>query len=304
MCVGPVVEDVAEDIDVRFDGLRPEEIVRHETDAARHVWGHVVLGSADHIGKVLHGKGQMGVHLGEGDADVASRAADVDDGPCAAAANNERPGIVLGQEAGGEAEAIGEGGHGKGEALSHVGVSGIVLPYRLVGVLGQAPAGFVGFIALELLPRLDGPRERLPHLVKHVSKPGLGVCVFRELARGGRVRDVSFARFMEDAVVCYGEADDPSEVGFGHAAFPGQIGEGDLAVDGDVGGDVIFVDCLQAHTVQLRVKTLSAKALRFVVSAYLPPAEGTWLARGEADGAQGWSRGLFHGLFGSLHPRF
>ena len=225
MRVGPVVEDVAEQVDVRRARLRPEEVVLHELDPAGHVGGHGVLGPADHVGEILHDEVQVGVALGEGDADVASGAADVDHGAVARAAvgADGRPGVAFRQEGGREADSVGEGGHGAGEALGHVRVGGVVLPYGLVGVLRQAPAGSVGLVALERLPRLDGARERLPDLVEHVPQPGLGVCVLRELAGSGRVRDVSLARFPEDAVVGDGEADDAAEVGFRHAAFPGQV---------------------------------------------------------------------------------
>ena len=121
---------------------------------------------------------------------------------------------------------------------------GVVLPYGLVGLLGQAPAGFVGLVTFELLHRFNGVRKGLPALVEHVAHAGLGVGIFRELARGGRVRDVAFAGFLEDAVVNDGEADDATDVGFGQAAFYCEIVEGDYAVDGHVGSNVVFVDCL------------------------------------------------------------
>lgn len=249
MRVGPVVEDVAEEVDVGPpDGLRPEEVVLHELDPAGHRGRDAGRGPAHHVGQVLHDAAEVGVRLGEGDADVAAGAADVHDGARAravgGAAGDGGPGVAVGQEAGGEADAVGEGGHGAREAFRHGRVRGVVLPHGLVGPLRQAPAGLVGFVALERLPRLEGPRERLPHLVKHVPEPGLGVGVVRELARRGRVRDVAFAGFLEDAVVGDGEADDAPEVRFRHAAFSGEVGEGDFAVDGDVGGDVVFVDCL------------------------------------------------------------
>lgn len=159
-------------------------------------------------------------------------------------AGDGRPGVAFGQEAGRKAEAIGEGGYGACEAFGHIRVRGVVLPHWLVGMLGQAPTGFVGLVALELLHRFDGVRERLPHFVEHVPEAGLGVGVFGELARGGRMRDVAFALLLKDAVVGYGEADDAAEICFGQAAFRCEAGEGDLTVDGDVGGDVVFVDCL------------------------------------------------------------
>ena len=229
--VGPVVEDVAEQIRVRLARLRLEEIVLRELDPAGHVGGHGVLGAADHVGEILHDEAQMVVGLGEGDADVASGAADVDDGAVTAVVvvvvfvvgADGRPGVAFRQEGGREADSVGEGGHGAREAFGHIRVRGVVLPYGLVGVLGQTPAGFVGLVALERLPSFDGVCERLPDLVEHVPESGLGVCVFRELAGSGRVRDVSLARFSEDAVVGYGEADDASEVGFRHAAFPSKV---------------------------------------------------------------------------------
>ena len=121
---------------------------------------------------------------------------------------------------------------------------GVVLPDGLVGLLGQAPAGFVGLIAFELVHRFNGVREGLPALVEHVAHAGLGVGIFCELARGGRVRDVAFAGFLEDAVVNDGEADDAADVGFGQAAFRCEIVEGDYAMDGHMGSNVVFVDCL------------------------------------------------------------
>lgn len=251
--VGPVVEDVAEEVDGGgADGLRGEEVVGHEGDAGGDGGGDGVARAADHVGEVLDDEAEVGVGLGEGEGDVAAGAADVDDGGGAVGAGEGGPGVALGQEAGGEADAVGEGGHGAGEASGHGRVLGVVLPDRPVGALGQAPAGVVGFVALEPLPRLDGARERLPDLVEHVPEPGPGVGVVGQLARRGRVRDVALAGLVEDAVVGDGEADDASEVRFRHAAFPAQVCEGDLPVDGDVGGDVVFVDCLQAYTVQLR----------------------------------------------------
>ena len=97
---------------------------------------------------------------------------------------------------------------------------GVVLPYGFVGLLGQAPAGLVGFVALEFLARFERPCERLPHFVEHVAEAGLGVWVVGQLAGGGGVGDVAFAGFLEDAVVGDGEADDAAEVGDGHSAFP------------------------------------------------------------------------------------
>ena len=129
---------------------------------------------------------------------------------------------------------------------------GVVLPHGLVSVLGQAPAGLVGLVALELLHRFDGAGEGLPDFVEHVAETGLGVGIFGELARGGRVRDVAFAGFLEDAVVGYGKADDAAEVRFRQTAFCCEVGEGDFPVYGYMGGDVIFVDCLEAYTIQLR----------------------------------------------------
>ena len=64
--------------------------------------------------------------------------------------------------------------------------------------------------------------------------------------------NVAFAGFFEDAVVDDGEADDAAEIGFRQAAFLGEVRKGDLAVDGNVRGDVVFVDCLEAYTVQLQ----------------------------------------------------
>ena len=121
---------------------------------------------------------------------------------------------------------------------------GVVLPYGFVGLLGQAPAGFAGLVAFEPLHRFNGVREGLPALVEHVAHASLGVGIFREPARGGRVRDVVFAGFLEDAVVNDGEADDAADVGLRQAAFRREIGVGDDAVDGHVGSNVVFVDCL------------------------------------------------------------
>ena len=239
MRVGPVVEDVAEQVDGRPpDGLREEEVVRHEGDAGAEVGGDGVGGGAgDHVGEVLDDEVEVRVGLGEGDADVAAGAADVDDGALivggggggvvvvgidvtvdgsvvvsmavivvaiigvavdggvvvivvvvvvvvvvVGVAGDGRPGVAFGQEAGRKAEAIREGGHGAREAFGHVRVRGVVLPHWLVGMLRQAPTGFVGLIALELLHRLDGVRERLPHFVEHVPEAGFGVGVFGELA--------------------------------------------------------------------------------------------------------------------------
>ena len=121
---------------------------------------------------------------------------------------------------------------------------GVELPYGLVGLLGQAPAGLVGLVAFELLHRFDSVRKGLPALVEHVAHASLGVGIFRELARGGRVRNVASARFLEDAVVDNGKADDAADVGFGQAAFRCEIVEGNYPVDGHVGSNVVFVDCL------------------------------------------------------------
>ena len=81
MRVGPVVEDVAEQVHVRAGhGLREEEVVRHEGDSGREGRGDGVGGAADHVREVLDDEGEVGVRLGEGDADVAAGTADVDDG--------------------------------------------------------------------------------------------------------------------------------------------------------------------------------------------------------------------------------
>ena len=130
MRVRPVVEDVAEQVHVRVrDGLREEEVVRHEGDAVLEVGGDGVRGAADHVGEVLDDEGEVGVRLGEGDADVAAGAADVDDGAGSGGggvgvvvgripvggvavegvAADGRPGIALGQKIGREAETVGEG---------------------------------------------------------------------------------------------------------------------------------------------------------------------------------------------------
>ena len=179
------MEDVAEQVDVRaLDGLREEEVVRHEGDAVRQVRRDGVVGAADHVGEVLDDEVEVGVGLGEGDADVAAGAADVDHGalvivvavviiviaaPVSVAVGGSvavgvvavdgRPGVAFVQEAGREAEAVGEGGHGARETFGHVRVRGVVLPHGLFGMLGQAPTGFVGLVALEFLHRSDGVRE-------------------------------------------------------------------------------------------------------------------------------------------------
>lgn len=209
------MEDVAEQIRFRFPHrLRREEIVLHEGNPVGYVGGDGVLGAKDHVGEILHDEGEVGVGLREGDADVASGAADVDDGAFAiVVAADGRPGVAGCQEAGREAGAVGEGGHGSREAFRLVRVRGVVLPYRLVGLLGQAPARLVRFVALEFLARFERPRERLPHFVEHVAEAGPGVWVVGELAGGGGVGDVAFAGLLEDAVVGCGEADDASEVG-------------------------------------------------------------------------------------------
>ena len=274
--IRPVVEDVTEQIHVRLDRLRLEEIVLHKLKPAGHVGRYGFFGSEYHVGEILHDEVQVPVRLGERDADVAPGAAHIHHGAFTFVAD-ARPGIALRQEAGREAVSVGEGRHGPGEASGHLGVRGVELPDGLVGVLRQAPTGFVGFVASEALPRFDRVRKRLPDLVEHVSQPGLGVGVFRELARGGGMGQVSFARFLEDAVVGYGEADDASEVGFRHAAFLSEVREGDLAVEGDVGCDVVFVDCLQAHTVQLQQMTPSAGGLQLGecwISYHGPKAHG------------------------------
>ena len=246
------MEDVAEQVHVgRFHGLREEEVVRHEFDPVGDVGGDGVLGPADHVREFLDDEVKVGVCLGEGDADVAAGAADVDYDALFSAVivvvvvvgmvGNRGPGVAFAQEAGREADAVGQGGHGAREAFGHVRVRGVVLPDGQIGALGQAPAGLVGLVAAELLHRFDGVREGLPDLVEHVAEAGLGVGVFGELARGGRVGDVAFAGLLEDAVVGYGEADDAAEVRFRQAAFRRKVGEGDFAADGDVGGDVVLV---------------------------------------------------------------
>ena len=257
MPIRPVVEDVPKQIDVRFpDGLRREEVVRHELDPGGHGGGDRGRGALDHRGEVLHDEAEVGVRVGEADADVAAGAADVDDGARARfavfVADHAGPGVALVEEGGREAEAVGEGGHGAREALRHVRVRGVVFPHGLVGALGQAPAGLVGLVAVvELLHCGDGVREGLPDFVKHVAEARGGVGVFGQLARGGRVRNVTGARLLEDAVVGDGEAEDAAKVGGGEVAFLGEVGEGDGAVDGDVRGDVVLVDCLEADAVQL-----------------------------------------------------
>lgn len=87
-----------------------------------------------------------------------------------------------------------------------------MLPDGLVGALRQAPARFVGLVAAERLPRFDGARERLPDLVEHIAQPGLGIGVLGERAGSGRMADVALTRFLENAVIGYGEADDAPEV--------------------------------------------------------------------------------------------
>lgn len=135
-----------------------------------------------------------------------------------------------------------------------------MLPDGRVGALREAPARPVGFVAAEPLARGECVRERGPDLVEHVAEGGAGGGVVGEAARGGRVRDVAGAGLVEDAVVGDGEADDAAEVRGREAAPAGEVGEGDAAVGGDVRGDVVLVDCLEAHAVQLRVGIRSAGA--------------------------------------------
>lgn len=80
MRVGPVVEDVAEEVGVGADGLGREEVMLHKDDAGPQLGGDGVGGSTDHVREVLDGEGEVGVREGEGDADVAAGAADIDDG--------------------------------------------------------------------------------------------------------------------------------------------------------------------------------------------------------------------------------
>ena len=225
------MEDVPEQIHLRpTHRLRREEIVLHERNPVGYVGRYAVLGVADHVREILHDEVEMGVCLREGDADVASGAADVDDDggfvfafvfsfAVAIVDADGRPRVACRQEGGREADAVGEGGHGLREPFRQVRVRGVVLPHGLVGPLGQAPAGLVRLVALEFLPRFQRPRERLPHFVEHVAQPGLGVRVVGELARGGRVGDVAFAGLVEDAVVRDGEAEDASQVRDCHSAF-------------------------------------------------------------------------------------
>ena len=125
------MEDVAEQVHVRVrDGLGEEEVVRHEGDSVFVGGGAGVGGAGYHGGLVLDYEVEVGVPLGEGDADVAAGAADVDDGAGfggrgvgvaggriavggvaveGVVAADGRPGIALGQKVGREADTVGEG---------------------------------------------------------------------------------------------------------------------------------------------------------------------------------------------------
>ena len=46
---------------LRQNGLRVEEIVRHEGDSVRYVGGHVGGGAVDHVGEILDDEGEIGV---------------------------------------------------------------------------------------------------------------------------------------------------------------------------------------------------------------------------------------------------
>ena len=251
------MKDVPKQIDVRArHRLRGEKIVRHEVDPGGDGGGDGGRGALDHGREVLHDEAEVGVRVGQEDADVAAGAADVDDGARArfavVVADDAGPGVALVEEGGREAQPVGEGGHGAREALRHVRMRGVVFPHGQVGSLGQAPAGLVGLVTvMELLHGSDGVSEGLPDFVKHVAEARGGVGIFGQLARGGRVRNVTGARLFKDAVVGDGKAEDAAEVGCGEVALLGEVGEGNGAVDGDVRGDVEFVDCLEADAVQL-----------------------------------------------------
>ena len=127
MRVRPVVENVPKQIDVRaLHGLRREEIVLHELDPGGDGLGNGGRGALDHGGEILHDEAEVGVGVGEEDADVAAGAADVDDGASArfavVVADDAGPGVALAEEGGREAQPVGEGGHGAREALRHVRV--------------------------------------------------------------------------------------------------------------------------------------------------------------------------------------
>ena len=95
-------------------------------------------------------------------------------------------------------------------------------------MLRQAPAGFIGFFAVvEFLHGFDGAGKGLPDFVEHVAKACSGVGVLDELARGGGMRDVAYAGFLENAVIGNSKADDAAKVFRGEVAFTGEVGEGD-----------------------------------------------------------------------------
>ena len=81
--------------------------------------------------------------------------------------------------------------------------------------------------------------------------------------------DVAFAGFFEDAVVDDGEANDAAEIGFRQAAFLGEVRKGDLAMDGNVRGNVVFVDCLEAYTVQLQPREFCEQKVLQVVGSVI-----------------------------------
>lgn len=72
--LGPVVKDVAEQIDVRLDRLLREEVVLHEPDPLAKLGRHVRCAVRCRVGEVLNDKLQGGKRSGQGDADVPSRA--------------------------------------------------------------------------------------------------------------------------------------------------------------------------------------------------------------------------------------
>ena len=139
MRVRPVVEDVAEQVDGSApDRLWAEEVVWHKGDAGgeggRDAGG---VQGGEHVREVLDDEVQVRVRLGDGDADVAAGAADIDDGVILVIAmavggmavggmavgdmvTDGRPGIALIEETWRETEAVGEGGHGARETFGHV----------------------------------------------------------------------------------------------------------------------------------------------------------------------------------------
>ena len=238
------MEDEAEEIHICvLDGLRGQEIVRLERDAAFQVGWDLLVCPSDCRRQVLTDKREVGMLLRDRDRHETEPAADVDDYPVL---RQSTPGVVRGQTLEVEARPGGEGEHGHAEALSllrhfpQVHVEG-------VRAVGESDGRLRRLGALRpLFDSVDGIRGDGPEVVGHHGGPRDGCGVAGEEERHGRVGDEPLCRLLED-VVEHATAEDALEgdfVGFGEG---GEGCEGDCFTWGHGLGDLEARDIVEGE---------------------------------------------------------